>query len=178
MRQCKLEWQLGNAHLGSKSSIFRIMRSWNLMDDLEKQKGTSSSSMLLQTLCIILKPFVNLVWKLTIRIKIGYFWFYVNLPFDLWPFLPFCIDNQIISHSCNYSWKCHDYMTWTLWTRCSENYNTPQQAGTKPYLVAKILATKIGNLWASVAVNYQYSRYKIDMTNSIDNQYGFHNIDI
>ena len=105
--------------------------------------------------------------------------FLVLCELALWPLtLPFCIDNQIISHSCNYSWKCHDYMTWTLWTRCSENYNTPQQAGTKPYLVAKILATKIGNLWASVAVNYQYSRYKIDMTSSIDNQYGFHNIDI
>ena len=28
----------------------------------------------------------------------------------------------------------------------------------------------------SVAVNYRYSRYKIDMTGSIDNRYGFYNI--
>ena len=37
---------------------------------------------------------------------------------------------------------------------------------------AQILTVRI-----SVAVNYRYSRYKIDMTNSIDNRYGFLNID-
>ena len=30
----------------------------------------------------------------------------------------------------------------------------------------------------SVAVNYRYSRYKIDMNISIDNRYGFFDIDI
>ena len=47
----KLELQSGNAQFGSNSTIFRAMWPWNLMDDLEKQQGTSS--MLLQALCII-----------------------------------------------------------------------------------------------------------------------------
>ena len=48
----KLELQSGNAQFGSNLTIFRAVRPWNLMDDLEKQKGTSS--MLLQALCSIL----------------------------------------------------------------------------------------------------------------------------
>ena len=48
----KLQLQSGNAQSGSNSTIFRGVRPWNLMDDLQKQKGTSS--MLLQALCIIL----------------------------------------------------------------------------------------------------------------------------
>ena len=42
----KLELQSGNAQFGLNSAIFCPVRPWNLMDDLEKQKGTSS--MLLQ----------------------------------------------------------------------------------------------------------------------------------
>ena len=33
----KLELQSGNAQSGSNSTIFRVVRPWNLMDDLEKQ---------------------------------------------------------------------------------------------------------------------------------------------
>ena len=33
----KFELQSGNAQFGSNSTIFRAMRPWNLMDDLEKQ---------------------------------------------------------------------------------------------------------------------------------------------
>ena len=47
----KLELQSGNAKFRSKSMIFCPLWPWNLTDDLEKQKGTSS--MLLQALCII-----------------------------------------------------------------------------------------------------------------------------
>ena len=47
----KLELQSGNAQFGSNLTIFRAVWPWNLTDDLEKQKGTSS--MLLQALCII-----------------------------------------------------------------------------------------------------------------------------
>ena len=47
----QLELQSGNAQSGSNSTIFRAVRPWNLIDDLTKQKGTSS--MLLQALCII-----------------------------------------------------------------------------------------------------------------------------
>ena len=43
--------------IGFKSSIFRSMWPWNLMDDLEKQQGTSS--VLHQALCIISNPLVN-----------------------------------------------------------------------------------------------------------------------
>ena len=38
--------------LGFKSSIFQPVWPWNLMDDIEKEKGISS--MLLEALCIIL----------------------------------------------------------------------------------------------------------------------------
>ena len=48
----KLELQSGNAHFGSNSTIFRAVWPWNLTDDLEKQKSTST--MLLLALCIIL----------------------------------------------------------------------------------------------------------------------------
>ena len=47
----KLKLQSGNAQFGSKSAIFCPVWPSNLMDDLEKQQGTSS--MLLQALCII-----------------------------------------------------------------------------------------------------------------------------
>ena len=47
----KLELQSGNTQFGSNSTTFRAMWPWNLTDDLEKQKGTSS--MLLQALCLI-----------------------------------------------------------------------------------------------------------------------------
>ena len=56
----KLELESGNAQFGSNSTIFRAMWPGNLMDDLEKQYGTSS--MLLQALCIISEPLVNSNW--------------------------------------------------------------------------------------------------------------------
>ena len=57
----KLELQSRNAQFGSNSMIFRAVRPWNLMDDLEKQEGTSS--MLLQALCNISHPLVNSNWS-------------------------------------------------------------------------------------------------------------------
>ena len=50
----KLRLQSGNGQFGSKSAIFCPVWPGNLMDDLEKQYGTSA--MLLQVLCIISKP--------------------------------------------------------------------------------------------------------------------------
>ena len=47
----KLELQSGNAQFESNSTIFRFKWPWNLTDDRQKRKGTSS--MLLQALCII-----------------------------------------------------------------------------------------------------------------------------
>ena len=53
----RLELLSGNAQFGSKSAIYCPVWLSNLMDDLGKQKGTSS--MLLQALCITSKPSVN-----------------------------------------------------------------------------------------------------------------------
>ena len=50
--ELKLELQSGNAQFGSNLMIFRAVWPWNLKNDLQKQKGTSS--MVLQALCIIL----------------------------------------------------------------------------------------------------------------------------
>ena len=47
--------------IGLKSSIFRPVSPWNLMDYIEKQSGCSS--MFCQALCIISKPFVNSNWS-------------------------------------------------------------------------------------------------------------------
>ena len=47
--------------IGFKSSIFRPMWPWNLMDDPEKQKRTSS--ILCQALCIISKQLLNSNWS-------------------------------------------------------------------------------------------------------------------
>ena len=53
----KFQLQSGNAQFGSKSMIFCAVWPWNLTDDLQNLKGTSS--MLLQALCSISKPLVN-----------------------------------------------------------------------------------------------------------------------
>ena len=57
----KLELQSGNAHFGSQSTMFLAVWPWNLTDDLEKQKGTSSKNH--QALCIISSPYVNSNWS-------------------------------------------------------------------------------------------------------------------
>ena len=106
--QLKLELQYGNAQCGSKSSIFRTLWPWNLTDDLEQQKRTSS--MPLQALCIILKPFVNSNKCYNLETpKLGQ-----NLFQPLWQrllTLTFCTDITFVN-SKN-SWKFHDAMTGT-----------------------------------------------------------------
>ena len=57
----KLELQSGNAQFVSNSTIFWAVRPSNLTDGLHKQQGTSS--MLLQTMCIISYPLVNSNWS-------------------------------------------------------------------------------------------------------------------
>ena len=52
MGEFKLELQSRNTQFRSKLAIFFPVWPWNLMNDLEKQQGTSY--MLLQALCIIL----------------------------------------------------------------------------------------------------------------------------
>ena len=41
-----------------------------------------------------------------------------------------------------------------------------------------LVDVEVTSITFSVAVNYRYSRYKIDMKISIDNRYGFSDIDI
>ena len=57
----KLKLQSGNAQFGSKLPIFCPVWPWNLMYDLGKQQGTSST--LHQALCIISKPWMNSNWS-------------------------------------------------------------------------------------------------------------------
>ena len=80
-------WPSNLTQIGLKSSINQLVWPWNLMNDLEKQWGTSS--ILHQILCIISNPLVNSKWrtirKCSIRVKIGNLLSRVNLIFDGWP---------------------------------------------------------------------------------------------
>ena len=76
----KLELQTGNAQFGSKSAIFGPVWPRSLMNDLEKQQSTSS--MLLQALCIMSQPSVNLNWD-TVRKCSN--WDKLFLPLWPWP---------------------------------------------------------------------------------------------
>ena len=83
----KLKLQSGNTQFRSKSAIFCPVWPWNLMDNLGKQKGTSS--ILHQALCIISNPLVNSNWSYSpensIWVKISNFLSCVTLKFDGWP---------------------------------------------------------------------------------------------
>ena len=59
--ELKLKLQSGNTQFGSKLAIFCPVWPWNLMDNLGKQKGTSS--ILHKALCIISNPSVNSNWS-------------------------------------------------------------------------------------------------------------------
>ena len=76
--------------IGFKSLIFGTVRPGNLMEDLEKQQGTSS--ILWQSLCVISKPSVNSKWSYSPEtLNLGQNWHFfcpvygVTLKFDLWP---------------------------------------------------------------------------------------------
>ena len=81
----KLKLQSRNDQLGSKLVIFCSVWPWNLMDDLEKQEGTSS--MLLQALCIISSSYVNSNWSYSPETaKLGYDLCDLDLILWPWPF--------------------------------------------------------------------------------------------
>ena len=79
----KLDLQSRNAQFGWKLVIFDPVWSWNLMDDLGKQQGTSSK--LHQVLCIISKPSVksNLSYSPEM-LKSGNWWLFVPLDLEIW----------------------------------------------------------------------------------------------
>ena len=69
---------------GENRRFFCPVWSWNLMDDIEKQHGTSS--MLLQALCIISKPSVNSNWSYspeTPNLCQNWWFFLVAWPWNL-----------------------------------------------------------------------------------------------
>ena len=67
--------------IGFKSSIFQPVWPWNLMDDLKKLQGTSST--LHQALCIISNPSVNSNWSYCLEtLNLGQNWRFV-VPCDL-----------------------------------------------------------------------------------------------
>ena len=98
----KLELQSGNAQLRSNSTIFIVVWPWNLTDDLEKQKGTSSKQH--QAICTISSSYVNSNWSYSPEtVKLGCDLF----DLDLWPLtLTFCMDLTLVIG--NNSWKFHD----------------------------------------------------------------------
>ena len=109
----KLELQSGNAQFGSKSTIFRAVWPRNLMDNLEKQNGTSPKHH--QALCIILSSYLNSNWSYSPETaKLGH----DLCDLDLWPLtLTFCMG--ITFGTGNISEKIHDdTMRGTLWKRC------------------------------------------------------------
>ena len=108
-----LELQSRNAQFGSKSTIFWASWTWNLNDDLEKQKGFSPKRHL--TLCIISSSYVNSNSSCSPeKDKLGY----DICDLDLWPMtLTFCMDITFVIG--NNSWKFRDdTMTGTYWKRC------------------------------------------------------------
>ena len=57
-------------------------------------------------------------------------------------------------------------------------YSTMSSSASRQICNKKVSRKLKAYLLTSVAVNYRYSRYKIDMKISIDNRYGFSDIDI
>ena len=85
----ELEFQSGNAQFRSKLSIFRSV--WpNLMDELEKQQGTSYMLICHSKLCTSFCSHLSIktgvtIWKRSMRVKIFDFSDPVTLKFDRWP---------------------------------------------------------------------------------------------
>ena len=103
-----------NLKLGFKSSIFQPVWPWNLMDDLEKQYGTSS--ILSQALCIISNPSVSSNWSYSLEM-FNWGWnllYFVLCDLEIWLmtlennrapllyYIKLCVSFQI--HRCSQIW--------------------------------------------------------------------------
>ena len=86
-------------NLGENWQIFLAVWPWNLTDDLEKQKGTSSKQH--QALCFISSSYVQSNWSYGPETAK---WGHDLCDLDLWPLtLTFCMD--VTSVIGNNSWK-------------------------------------------------------------------------
>ena len=96
------ELQCGNAQFGFNSMIFRAVWPWNLMNDIEKQDGTSPKQH--QAICFISLSNVNSNRSYSPeKVKLGCDIFDLHL----WPLtLTFCMDLTLVIG--NNSWKFHD----------------------------------------------------------------------
>ena len=78
----KLELQSGNPQFGPKSTIFRAVWPWNLMDDLKNNRASLLSTTKLYA------SFYHHMWIQTgvrIRERLSWVMTFVTLTFDLWP---------------------------------------------------------------------------------------------
>ena len=78
----KLEIPSINAKFGSKSSIFRPVWPWNLMDDLEKNR---TALLCYFKLCASFHCHVWIQTGVTVQKQLGRVLTCVTLTFDLWP---------------------------------------------------------------------------------------------
>ena len=93
--------------------FFLAVRPWNLMDDLEKQYGTSSKRH--QALCIISSPYVNSNWSYGPETAK---WGHDLCDPDHWPLtLNFCVDITSVNSNISRKFK-DDTMRGTLSKRC------------------------------------------------------------
>ena len=125
----KLELQSGNDQSRSNSKIFKAVWPWNLTNDLEKQRGTSSNQH--QAICIISSSYLNSNWSYSPEMaKLG-----CDLcDLDLWPLtLTFCMDlTLVIGNFMMIRWWEHSQKGVTDGTRqtdifqCEQTHNMMQ----------------------------------------------------
>ena len=78
----KVELQSGNAQFWSKSIIFLAVWSWNLTDDIKKNRAPLISNI---KLCASFHHHMWIQTGVTIRKRLSWVLNSVNLTFDLWP---------------------------------------------------------------------------------------------
>ena len=93
----KLVKQSGNTQSGSNSMIFRAVRPWNLMDDLEKKNRTPLLSNI--KLCASFHHHMLIQTGVTVRKRLSWGLTSVTLTFDLrpWPFAWTSLQSLVIT---------------------------------------------------------------------------------
>ena len=80
----RCNWPSNLTQIVLKLSIFQPVWPWNLIDDLEKQYGTSS--ILSQALSIISNPLVNSIWSYNLETlnSAQNWWLFVPRDLEIW----------------------------------------------------------------------------------------------